>query len=242
MVHYRLLQARTSDDPVRSEERLAFAQKLGVTTEQVLPFDLLTGDANYARVTEGVQAVLVGGSGEFGVLDEVGWMPSFLATMKHLAQHRFPMFASCFGFQALSLALGGDVQTLAERSEVGTYDLTLTPGGQCDPLFSELPTPFVAQEGHKDSVIELPPGCTPLASSQRCPHQALRVDGALIYATQFHPELDDLEQRARFSRYFSLYQTIFGESRARAILDEMRPSPDANNLLARFHALVSAEV
>ena len=239
MVMYRLLQARIAKDPVREEERHAFSQKLGVTTEQVLPYDLLEGNVTYERATEGVHAVLVGGSGEFGVLDPVPWMPPFLRTMKALADHRFPTFASCFGFQALCKAMGGSVQTLPERSEVGSYDLRLTDNGKSDPLFQHLPHSFVAQEGHKDSVVTLPEGCVPLATSARCQHQALRVTGALVYATQFHPELSDGEQRARFSRYFDLYKGIFGETRAKAILDEMRPSVAANELLARFHTLVS---
>jgi len=241
MVMYRLLQARKSDDPVREEERAAFAQKLGVPTERVLPYDLLRGDVTYHRATEGVQAVLVGGSGEFGVLDQVSWMPSFLSTMKRLAEHGFPTFASCFGFQALCLAMGGSVQTLADRSEVGSYDLRLTDDGGRDPLFRHLPLSFVAQEGHKDSVVGLPDGCIPLASSTRCEHQALRVAKTMVYATQFHPELDDVEQRARFSRYFELYKSIFGEERAHAILDEMRPSVEANELLARFHKMIVAK-
>lgn len=238
MVRYRLLQARASDDPVREEERLAFAQKLGVEIGQVLTYDLLLGEANYAQVTEGVDAVLVGGSGEFGVLDRVSWMPAFLSTMKSLAEHGFPTFASCFGFQALCKALGGSVQTLGERAEIGSYDLELTQSGRQDPLFGRLPHAFVAQEGHKDSVVTIPDGCVPLARSARCEHQAVRVAGTLVYATQFHPELNDGEQRARFSRYFDIYKAIFGEARARAILDEMRPSTEANDLLAAFHNMV----
>ena len=35
-------------------------------------FDLLKGNADYDSVTRGVDGVLVGGSGEFGVLDDVG--------------------------------------------------------------------------------------------------------------------------------------------------------------------------
>ena len=240
MVTYRLLQARVANDPVREEERQAFAEKLGVPIQQVQPYDLLRGDVTYARVTDGVQAVVVGGSGEFGVLDPVDWMPPFLATMRDLAENGFPTFASCFGFQALCLGLGGVVQTLEERSEVGSYDLRLTDAGRQDPLFRHLPASFVAQEGHKDSVVRLPKRCIPLASSARCTHQALVVEGTLVYATQFHPELTDHEQRARFSRYFDLYKGIFGEERARAILDEMRPSQAANQLLANFHRMVSA--
>ena len=70
-------------------------------------------------------------------------------------------------------------------------------------------------------------------------HRDAHGEGTLVYATQFHPELNDGEQRERFSRYFSLYKDIFGEARARAILDEMRPSIAANNLLSRFHDVVS---
>lgn len=241
-LRFRLLQARAPDDPVRDEERGSFVELLGVDAADVHSWDLLQGDTSLERVTEGVDAVLVGGSGAFGVNDDVPWMRSFIDTLGSLADARFPMFASCFGFQGLCVALGTEVISDPDGAEVGTYTLTLTEAGKLDPLFQSLPHRFLAQEGHKDRAVDIPKGCSWLVRSDRCPYQALRVGTGLVYATQFHPELDDQTQRLRFSRYFELYKGIYGETRAREILEEMRPSPEANALLAGFAHQVRASM
>ncbi len=240
-LRFRLLQARTVDDPVRREEHAAFAHQMRVPMSQVLCLDLLEGHTSLELVTEGVDAVLVGGSGAFGVNDDVPWMHSFVDTLGALAEEAFPLFASCFGFQGLCIALGTTVAADPDGAEVGTYTLSLTDEGRADPLFGSLPQHFLAQEGHKDRAMRLPEGCTWLAQSERCPYQAIRVGQGLVYATQFHPELDDKSQRLRFSRYFELYKNIYGEARAREILEEMRPSPEANALLPGFVDLLRAE-
>ena len=239
-LRFRLLQARTEDDPVRGEEHAAFAHQMGVPISQVLCLNLLEGHTSLEQVKEGVDAVLVGGSGAFGVNDKLPWMHSFVDTLGALAEDAFPLFASCFGFQGLCVALGTTVASDPDGAEVGTYALSLTDEGRADPLFGSLPPRFLAQEGHKDRAMQLPEGCTWLARSDRCPYQALRVGQGLVYATQFHPELDDSSQRLRFSRYFDLYKNIYGETRAREILEEMRPSPEANALLPMFADLLRA--
>ena len=237
-LRFRLLQAREPDDPVRQEEHASFAERLGVPTSHIWGGDLLAGQISVEQVTADVDAVLVGGSGAFGVNDDFPWMRAFIDTLGALADQGFPMFASCYGFQGLCLALGVDVLPDPDGAEVGTYRLTLTEEGRADPLFGSLPDSFLAQEGHKDRAIHLPDGCVWMARSERCPYQALRVGETLVYATQFHPELDDKAQRLRFSRYFDLYKGIYGEQRALEILEEMRPTPESNALLPRFAAML----
>ena len=101
-----------------------------------------------------------------------------------------------------------------------------------------LPERFVAQQGHKDRATVLPTSVQNLASSQRCPHQALRVPGQPVWATQFHPELTWQDNRLRFERYFAMYSEAFGASQAQAMLDSFRPSEAANGLLRRFVQVV----
>jgi len=55
-----------------------------------------------------------------------------------------------------------------------------------------------------------------------------------VYATQFHPELDHVENRRRFARYFDMYSHVLGEQRAQEMMDEFAPSPHANSLLSRY--------
>jgi len=235
---FRLLQARVPGDRVRQEERAAFANRLGVDEPCVLPFDLLADEISYNRVTDDVDAILVGGSGTYSVLDDAPWLYGFFDLLGSLANTGFPTFASCFGFQGLVVALGGEIRHDEDNAEVGSFDLTATSAAREDSVFSVLPDQFVAQEGHKDRAFALPSVLTNLASSDRCPFQAVRVGDSPVYATQFHPELTGQDNQLRFKRYFDMYSEAFGASQAQSMLDAFRPSPEANALLTRFKQLL----
>jgi len=230
---FRLLQAREADEPVRAEEHAAFADKLGLPLDHIIAHDLLTEPVSYRAVTEGVDAVLVGGSGRFGINDDAAWLRPFVEVLGELAAHDFPTFASCFGFQGLVVALGEPVAYDPEGSEVGTFDVALCDGADTDPVFGALPRRFAAQMGHKDCARALPASAVHLVASERCAYQALRL-GSRVYATQFHPELSCDDNKLRFQRYYREYSEAFGEEGARSILDAFRPSPEATSVLRRF--------
>lgn len=234
MLRYRLLQARTADDPVRHEERASFCARLDVPLDAVQTWDLLEGKTDPDRVTDGVDAVLVGGSGAYSVLDEEPWLPAFFDTMGALADRGFPTFASCFGFQAMVVALGGTVIHDEPRAEVGTFEIECLDLARTDPLFAQLPDRFLAQLGHKDRASVYPTGLVNLASSARCEHQAFRVGDKPVWATQFHPELDQADNIGRMRRYLTMYQHVFGEEEAQRMLDAFLPSPEACSLLPAF--------
>ena len=236
LLRFTLLQARNDQDPARDEEHVAFAVRLGVDPAQIGCVDVLTRPLNVG-ILDGVDALLVGGSGDYSVLDDVPEIRGFINFLGTVADSGFPMFASCFGFQALALAMGGEVVADADRAEVGSYRLTLTDAGCRDPLFSELPASFTAQLGHKDHVTRLPDCMEHLAASERSPFQALRVKGKPVYATQFHPELTWRDNRQRFVRYMETYGALFGEAEAIERLDSHVPGPEANLLISRFVSL-----
>jgi len=230
---FRLLQARDPGEITRREERAAFAEKLRVPVDHVIPHDLLTNSHQLDAVRAGVDAVLVGGSGRYGIQDDAPWIQGFIDLLGELAATDTPTFASCFGFQGLVMALGGQVASVPARSEVGSFELQLTPQAHEDPLFQGLPDRFWAQMGHKDCATVFPEGAVHLARSERCPYQALRV-GAKVYATQFHPELSEEDNRLRYERYYQEYSLAFGADKAHAILDSFRPSEPSSELLHRF--------
>ncbi len=230
---FLLLQARRPEDRVRDEERDAFAQRLGVAESQVLQIDIFGSDLDLARLQD-VDALLVGGAGEFSVLDDTDGVRACIDFLTLAAERGFPIFASCFGFQALVVGLGGEVVQDEAHAEVGTYALELLPEAHSDPLFSHLPGRFLAQLGHKDRASRMPSGVQTLARSERAPYQALVIPGAPVYATQFHPELTWLDNRRRFERYMDHYGKLFGEVEAQRRLDAHEPSPEANTLLQRF--------
>jgi GMP synthase (glutamine-hydrolysing) len=135
-------------------------------------------------------------------------------------------------------ALGGDVRHDEAATEVGTFEITLTRAAANDDLFRGLPPNFRVQLGHKDRAITMPDNVTLLARSERCPYQAFKVNNALIYATQFHPELTKHNNRGRFLRYRDIYMDALGAAGFEEVLQGFGPSPECSTLLRRFRDLV----
>jgi len=57
-----------------------------------------------------------------------------------------------------------------------------------DPIFENLPNPFIVREAHYCEVKVLPPDFLLLASTEACRIQAMKHKSCMIYSTQFHPE------------------------------------------------------
>jgi GMP synthase (glutamine-hydrolysing) len=167
-------------------------------------------------------AIFFGGSGAYSVLDEVSWIREALSVLQEVVELRVPAWASCFGFQGLSLALGGQVVYDEARTEMGSTLLALTEEGAADPVLSVLPQRFWAQEGHHDRVLEVPRGVTMLATGELVPEQAFKVDGAPFYASQFHPELTVEHTLARFRHYRDEYIGDRGDE----ILEQLEAGED----------------
>ena len=238
MKRYLLLQARNPNDIVRPEEHQAFATQLYTNVSNVHTCDVLQDELLVSRAEE-YDAVLVGGAGEYSVLDDDERIKGFISHLGELTNTNIPVFASCFGFQALVLALGGTVIKDVPNAEVGTYSLNTTEEASKDPVFSVLPSTFLAQMGHQDRAETLPDSIVNFAYSQRAPFQAFRVKGTDVYATQFHPELTFEDNRKRFARYMKIYGALFGEEEAQKRMDSHRPSPESNLLLSRFAEQIS---
>ncbi len=233
MTRFLLLQARNPGDVMASHERVCFADALGVRAEEVAIHDLLRGTPTEAELAA-VDILLVGGSGDYGVLDDAPFIHRFIDFLSDVVVARsVPTFASCFGFQALVVAGGGEVIRDPLRAEVGTFDIHLTEAGAADPLLGPLAPRFPAQLGHKDRARRLPGNLVHLAGSERVPFQAVRVRDLPIFATQFHPELDERGNRHRFEAYMGAYQGSAAEE-AEEVLDSLKPTPEATALLPRF--------
>ena len=235
---FLLLQARDPDDAAKIEERHSFAEKMGLHVEQLIPYDILSQAPTWQDV-QSYDALLIGGSGDYYVSKRN--LPHMTASMDFLqtvSSRGKPMFASCFGFQPLVQALGGEVIYDPDNMEVGTYTLTLSQAGETDELLGALPSQFKAQLGHKDRASTLPAEAIHLAGSARCPFQALRIKGQPIWATQFHPELSGAENRARFDQYRAGYGSVMNEVEQQKTLDGFQDSPEATGLLRQFVELV----
>jgi len=230
-----LLQARKPDDVMLAHEHECFADTLGVDQDRLIPHNLCSGPPPIEQAMR-YDAVLVGGSGEYSVSkNNLPEQDGYLELLGELVARNKAMFASCFGFHGMVQALGGEVIRDAEHMEVGSFELTLTEHGARDELFGKLPARFWAQEGHSDRAARMPEGLPCLASSALAPFQGLRVPGASIWATQFHPELDFDSSFSRFE-YFLTHQGKPEE--AEAMRARLRQSPEASSLLRAFHELV----
>jgi GMP synthase (glutamine-hydrolysing) len=100
-------------------------------------------------------------------------------------------------------------------------------------VFAGVPEAFAAYGGHKESLLELPPGAVRLATSAACPTQAFRV-GRNAYATQFHPELDLAGVCTRIEVY--QHAGYFDPSEAETLKERSRAVPVEHpmTVLSRF--------
>lgn len=97
-----------------------------------------------------------------------------------------PYFGVCLGHQLLATALGGEV-ALAEKGEVGVFDVELTEQGVSHPLMQGVQASSKVMQWHMAEVTRAPEGAAVLASSERISVQAMAV-GDHAMSTQFHCE------------------------------------------------------
>jgi len=238
-LRFLLLQVRNAADPMGRQEVQCFARALGCAPSQIAVVDLLSG-APADEVLQRADVVLLGGSGDHSVARGGPWLPAALETMVALHDMSKPTFASCWGFQAMARALGGEVVTDRARAEVGSARLELTAEGEPDPVFGALGKHFPVLIGHEDIVTALPRGATRLASSALVENQAFRFDGKPIYATQFHPELSRAEMVERLAAYPS-YLPLTGVGSLEEFERSLPETPNVEAILTRYLDLVTGD-
>ena len=227
-----LLQVRDPDDPMSGHEIASFERAFSPRAARIAVFDLLGGLLT-PRDLERVDLVLMGGSGAYSAATGGPWFPTALDSLRAVHASGVPAFASCWGFQAMAVAMGGEVVNDRARAEIGTHSLRLTPAGRADPVFGHLGADFKAQMGHEDRVRTLPRSATLLASSARVANQAYRFDDAPVYCTQFHPELDAAGILVRLSAYPRYLTEVSGRT-FDEIVAGLEETPETTRLLTRF--------
>lgn len=236
MLRFLLLQVRNPDDPMRANELAAFSRSIGCPPESIEVLDALSEELTLERLG-GVGMVLIGGSGNYSAIGNDGWLLRTLDGLRLIYEQRTPLFASCWGFQALARALGGEVINDPSRAEIGTHELRLTEAGRRDPLFGKLPDPFLVQMGHEDRVSRLPPGAVRLAYSERVDNQAYTFPDRPIYAAQFHAELQASDLLVRVRQYPEYLQLVTGLT-LEAFAQRTFDTPDSNALVKRFVEMI----
>lgn len=229
---FLLLQIRNPGDPVRKHEVECFARAIGCDVDAILPHDLITSVPT-AESLMAADAVLIGGSGDYSVVDGGDWFEDAVKLIQRLYEMGKPLFASCWGFQAIAKALGGVVVTDPKRAEVGTFELVMATDGAKDPVFSPLGTRFAVQLGHQDIVEQLPTSAMLLCSSRKVKNQAFTFPGKPIYATQFHPEFSKQDFIDRLNAYPEYVQKYTGLE-FNKFVETCRETSAAQLILRRF--------
>lgn len=117
-----------------------------------------------------------------------------------IIENDFPYLGTCYGLGAIVKYMKCEVSQGKYSEDVGAITIRLTNDAENDPLTKELSKEFFALGGHKESCIRLPANAVLLASSKDCPNQMIRIKNN-IYATQFHPELDQFGLALRINIY-----------------------------------------
>ncbi|MDT4924111.1 MAG: hypothetical protein QOG01_1824 [Pseudonocardiales bacterium] len=109
-----------------------------------------------------------------------------------------PVFGICYGFQAMTQALGGEVAHTG-GSEFGRSVLTVTEPGV---LLRGLPSMQQVWMSHGDAVTVPPPGFTVTAGTAGAPVAAFEDVGRGLAGVQFHPEVMHTQHGQEILRRF----------------------------------------
>lgn len=234
------------DAVIKETEYNSFVHFSGLASAEITSFDVLNRyeeltEEAIPRVLAQYDGILIAGNGSESVTyaQELPFSEHIMQVIKEARRLEIPTLAICFGAQFSALAFGGEVKRWAEMKEVGSTFAYLIAAGQEDRLLSSLPERFATQQGHNDSITELPDGAVLLASSDVCPIQAFTFPNEFFYAVQFHPELGADELRARLEYYKEFYSDNMDEFNA--ILSGIKDSTEASALLERFVQLIETE-
>ena len=124
-INYLLIQARKKNDPMQKHEKTCFARTLKCNISDIKCMDIIRDDIGVKHMGK-ADVVIIGGSGDFSIAKGGGWMTKVLECMNYLYENSKITFASCWGFQAMAKARGGEVVQDLEEAELGTIELQLT--------------------------------------------------------------------------------------------------------------------
>jgi len=219
--------------PVRREEVESFARHGGLDPDRIDVLNVFDTPRFPASAADGYDALLVGGASEATVLDPAAYpfVPHIVDLLRAAIDARRPTFASCFGYQAAVVGLGGTIVRDKDDFEMGTLPLRVTPEAADDPLFADTPDGFLAVTCHQERADAAPAGTTSLAYTAAC-HHSFRVDGAPFWAFQFHPELD----RQRFVERLGVFRDQYTEhdDHYERTASRFQETPESNALVRKF--------
>lgn len=111
-----------------------------------------------------------------------------------------PVLGICYGIQLMGHLLGGQTVPSKQR-EYGHGTLVIQKPGR---LFAKLPRKLRVWNSHGDKVVKLPPGFTPIGTTDNSPFAAIEDRRRDFYGIQFHPEVFHTERGVEVVRNFLL--------------------------------------
>jgi GMP synthase (glutamine-hydrolysing) len=116
---------------------------------------------------------------------------------KYLFESGLPILGICYGMQALTHALGGQVDPSAQR-EYGPAEIQpLVPGTMLDVLSK-------VWMSHGDRITRVPEGFVALAKSGNSPLAAMGDFNRKYFGVQFHPEVHHTPNGAQLLKHFAI--------------------------------------
>ncbi len=232
-IHALLVQCRSAPR-METQERSCFLERARLRPDQLHTVNVARGDEPSPEQLDEVEALMIGGAGKYSATQTYPWTEPLDDLVRRAVDRRLPVLGSCWGHQIIARALGGRVVHDPDRSELGCGWVELSDAGDEDPLFCRFPDRFRANMGHHDRVAELPSGTTELARNDQ-PNQAFRLNGAPVYGTQFHSELDAKRERERILVYREYYRSALpDEETVQRVLDTLADTTEVDNLLYDF--------
>ncbi|WP_235686095.1 glutamine amidotransferase [Corallococcus silvisoli] len=203
-------------------------------------FDILPvhQGAPLPKDAKGYDAVMMTGS-PLSVTRREPWMERAGAFMVEAGEQGIPVLGVCFGQQLLAEQYGGQVTRNPNGRETGTVEVTLSPEGRVDPLFTGLPARFAVQATHEDVVSRLPKSATVLAGNANTANQALAFRPN-VRGVQFHPEMPAEAMRAVILAREENLETLAREKGVPPgeyvpqLLSGITPTPLAHRVLMNF--------
>ena len=137
-----------------------------------------------------------------------------------------PILGICYGMQALTVALGGQVDPSTER-EYGYAEIETLLS---NPLLSDLSTVWMS---HGDRITRMPEGFVALANSGNSPYAAMGDFKRKYFGVQFHPEVHHTPNGIELLRHFAV--NICGAQ------PDWTPASIIEDSVARIRAHVGSE-
>ncbi|PIW59048.1 MAG: GMP synthase [Candidatus Omnitrophica bacterium CG12_big_fil_rev_8_21_14_0_65_50_5] len=165
-----------------------------------MTLDLSQGDKLIYDPREFDAVVVLGGPMNVYEEDKYPFLKKETEFIRNVVESEVPYLGVCLGSQLLAKACGAKVGQ-SPAAEIGFSNVRLTDDGKKDPLFDGLGKNFNVFQWHGDMFF-IPKNGEWLATSDICPHQAMRV-GECAYGLQFHFEVTDRNIREWAGEYFA---------------------------------------